>query len=110
MGRLDGKNALVTTSSVVASKGFRNRSAYSATKAALRSLARTWTGAIDTPGLKELNLATTDALNAACRDRVPLGRIGQPHDVGERRCVPGIKDSSYITGAEVFVDGGLAQV
>ncbi|HEY2163556.1 MAG TPA: SDR family oxidoreductase, partial [Gemmatimonadaceae bacterium] len=106
-------------------KGFPNRSVYSATKAALRSFARTWTtdlrerrirvnvvspGATDTPGLRELNSATSEVLASAYRDRVPLGRVGRPEDIAAAVSFLSSDDASYITGVELFVDGGLAQV
>jgi NAD(P)-dependent dehydrogenase (short-subunit alcohol dehydrogenase family) len=117
--------AVILNASVVGSKGFPDRSVYSATKAALRSFARTWTsdlkerrirvnvvspGATDTPGLQELNHATSERLEAAYRDRVPLGRLGRPEDVAAAVAFLASDDASYIAGVELFVDGGLAQV
>jgi NAD(P)-dependent dehydrogenase (short-subunit alcohol dehydrogenase family) len=117
--------AVILNASVVGSKGFPNRSVYSATKAALRSFARTWTtdlrergirvnvvspGATDTPGLRELNHATSEGLEVAYRDRVPLRRLGRPEDIAAAVAFLASDDASYITGVELFVDGGLAQV
>jgi NAD(P)-dependent dehydrogenase (short-subunit alcohol dehydrogenase family) len=117
--------SVILTSSVVGSKGFAGRSVYSATKAALRSFARTWTsdlkkrrirvnvvspGATDTPGLRDLSKADGDGLATLYRDRVPLGRVGRPDDVASAVSFLASDDSSYITGTELFVDGGLAQV
>ncbi len=117
--------SIILTSSLVGSKGFPGRSVYSATKAVLRSFARTWTsdlkarkirvnvvspGAIDTPGLRGLNNKDGEGLNEQFRDRVPLGRVGQPDDIASAVAFLASDDSSYVAGSELFVDGGLAQV
>jgi NAD(P)-dependent dehydrogenase (short-subunit alcohol dehydrogenase family) len=117
--------SVILNASVVGSKGFPNRSVYSATKAALRSFARTWTtdlkerrvrvnvvspGATDTPGLRALSGATSEGLSNAYRDRVPLGRLGRPDDIAAAVSFLASDDASYISGIELFVDGGLAQV
>lgn len=117
--------SIILCSSIVGSKGFAARSVYSATKAALRSFARTWTsdlkdrhirvnvvspGPIDTPGLQELAGTNSEGLSAAYRDRVPLGRVGRPEDIASAVSFLASDDASFITGAELFVDGGLAQV
>ena len=117
--------SIILTSSVVGSKGFANRSVYSATKAALRSFARTWTtdlksrkirvnvispGAIDTAGLRGLAKTDSEGLSELYRDRVPLGRVGRPDDIASAVSFLASDESSYVTGIELFVDGGLAQV
>jgi NAD(P)-dependent dehydrogenase (short-subunit alcohol dehydrogenase family) len=116
---------IILTSSVVGSKGFAGRSVYSATKAALRSFARTWTtdlkarrirvnvispGAIDTPGLRGLSQRDGEGLSELYRDRVPLGRVGRPDDIAGAVSFLASDDGSYVAGTELFVDGGLAQV
>jgi NAD(P)-dependent dehydrogenase (short-subunit alcohol dehydrogenase family) len=117
--------SVILSSSIVGSKGLPNRSVYSATKAALRSFARTWTsdlkdrrirvnvvspGATDTPGLRELNHATGEALASAYRDRIPLGRMGRPEDIAAAVSFLASDEASYVAGTELFVDGGFAQV
>ena len=117
--------SVILSSSIVGSKGFAGRSVYSATKAALRSFARTWTtdlkkrrirvnvvspGATDTPGLRDLAKTDGDGLAALYRERTPLGRVGRPDDVASAISFLASDDSSFITGVELFVDGGLAQV
>jgi NAD(P)-dependent dehydrogenase (short-subunit alcohol dehydrogenase family) len=117
--------SIILTSSVVGSKGFPGVSVYSATKAALRSFARTWTtdlkdrkirvnvvspGAIDTPGLRGLRNVDSEGLNNLYRGGVPLGRIGRPDDIASAVSFLASDDSSYVAGTELFVDGGLAQV
>ncbi len=117
--------SIILTSSVVGSKGFPANSVYSATKAALRSFARTWTsdlkgrnvrvnvvspGVIDTPGLRGLAKADGEALERAYGSRIPLGRVGRPDDVARAVTFLASDDSSYVAGTELFVDGGMAQV
>ena len=119
--------SIILNASIVASKGFSANSVYSATKAAVRSFARTWTtdlkdrrirvnavspGSIDTPGLSDL-LASTEAGQERLRmipNTVPLGRLGTPNEVAKAVVFLASDDSSYITGTELFVDGGFAQV
>jgi NAD(P)-dependent dehydrogenase (short-subunit alcohol dehydrogenase family) len=117
--------SIILTSSIVGSKGFANNSVYSATKAALRSFARTWTtdlqprkirvnvvspGFIDTPGLRHLANTDSEGLNARYRDRVPLGRVGRPEDIASAVSFLASDESSYVSGIELFIDGGVAQV
>lgn len=117
--------SIILTSFIVGSKGFADRSVYSATKAALRSFARTWTadlqprkirvnvvspGFIDTPGLRHLEQANGEDLNARYRDRVPRGRVGRPGDIASAVSILASDESSYISGIELFIDGGVAQI
>ena len=119
--------SIILNASIVASKGLPAHSVYSATKAALRSFARTWTmdlkdrhirvnavspGPIETPGLKQL-LASSDvgAQRAnALSSGVPLGRLGRPDEIAKAVVFLASDDSSFVTGTELFVDGGFAQV
>jgi NAD(P)-dependent dehydrogenase (short-subunit alcohol dehydrogenase family) len=119
--------SIILNASVVASKGLPANSVYSATKAAVRSFARTWTtdlkdrrirvnavspGATDTPGLNDL-LASTEAGQQRLKSLsniVPLGRLGTPNEIAKAVVFLATDDSSYITAAELFVDGGFAQV
>jgi|SRR5882672_902190 len=119
--------SIILNASVVASKGLTANSVYSATKAAIRSFARTWTtdlkgrrirvnavspGVIDTPGLNEL-MGSTEAGQQRLRtiaNSVPLGRLGTPKEIARAVVFLASDDSSYITGIELFVDGGFAQV
>ena len=119
--------SIILNSSIVGSKGLSSNSVYSATKAALRSFARTWTtdlknrrirvnavspGSIDTPGLSGL-LASSPAgeeRKKMISSLTPLGRLGKPEEIARAVVFLASDDSSYVTGAELFVDGGFAQV
>ena len=119
--------SVILNASIVASKGFSSNSVYSATKAAVRSFARTWTtdlkarrirvnavspGPIETPGLDNL-LASSGAGEERLKmlsNNVPLGRLGTPDEIAKAVVFLASDDSSYITGTELFVDGGFAQV
>ena len=119
--------SIVLNASIVASKGLSSNSVYSATKAAVRSFARTWTtdlkdrrirvnaispGPIDTPGLSELlaSSETGEQRRKMISTTVPLGRFGRPEEIAKAVVFLASDDASYITGIELFVDGGFAQV
>ena len=67
-------------------------------------------GAIKTPGLENLAGASGDKLEALFANTVPLGRIGRPEEIAKAVSFLASDAASYITGAELFVDGGFAQV
>jgi len=119
--------SIVLNASIVGSKGLSTNSVYAATKAAVRSFARTWTtdlknrrirvnavspGSIDTPGLSEL-LGSSEAGQQRLKmisSSIPMGRLGTPDEIAKAVVFLASDDSSYITGIELFVDGGFAQV
>jgi NAD(P)-dependent dehydrogenase (short-subunit alcohol dehydrogenase family) len=117
--------SIILNSSIVGSKGFANLSVYNATKAALRSFARSWTtdlqrrkirvnvvspGTIDTPGLRGLAHTDGEGLERLYGDKIPLGRLGRPDEIASAVSFLASADSSYVAGTELFVDGGFAQV
>ena len=67
-------------------------------------------GVIDTPGLSGLMNADAEQLNAAFAERVPLGRLRHPEEIAKAISFLASEESSYVTGIELFVDGGLAQI
>jgi len=119
--------SIILTGSTTGSKGTAAFSVYSATKAAVRNFARSWAidlrgsgirvnvlspGATATPGLLN-GLAKTgqqDALLAAFAAQAPIGRVGEPEETAAVALFLACDDSSYMTGGEIFVDGGIAQV
>lgn len=120
-------SSIVLNASVVGSKGLSSNSVYSATKAAIRSFARTWTtdlkdrrirvnaispGTIDTPGLHDLLASGTAGQERVkmISSAIPLGRFGTPDEIAKAVVFLASDDSSYVTGTELFVDGGFAHV
>ena len=123
---LDG-GSIILNASIAASKGMPALSVYSATKAAVRSFARGWTvdlkarkirvnaispGPIDTPGVKSLGLtdAQLEQFKTEIVGAVPLARMGRPDEIASAALFLASDDSSYVTGIELFVDGGMAQI
>jgi NAD(P)-dependent dehydrogenase (short-subunit alcohol dehydrogenase family) len=119
---LNKGSSVILTGSMVSIKGFAACSVYNASKAAVRSFARTWIvdlkgrdirinvlspGYTDTPGLSHF---VTDQEKAAMVASVPLGRLAVPDDLGKAAVFLASDDSAYITGIELFVDGGAAQI
>jgi NAD(P)-dependent dehydrogenase (short-subunit alcohol dehydrogenase family) len=119
--------SIILNASIVASTGNPAFSVYSATKAAVRSFARTWTldlkerkirvnaispGPINTPGLDGLGqtAGVGDQLKESLLASVPLGRLGTSDDIAKAVVFLASDDSSFVTGTELFVDGGAAQI
>ena len=118
--------SVILTGSTAAVKGGGSFSVYSASRAAVRSMVRTWAldlkgrgirinvvspGPVRTPGLcglvpEEQRQGLFDALAAG----VPLGRLGEPEEVGKTVVFLASDDASFINAAEIYVDGGLAQI
>ena len=119
---------IIITGSMVSIKGFPGFGVYAATKAALRSFARTWSvdlkgrnirvnvispGTVVTPlyknelGLTEEQLRDFVAQAAA---RIPLSRTGMPDEIAKAVVFLASDDASYVNGIELFVDGGAAQI
>jgi NAD(P)-dependent dehydrogenase (short-subunit alcohol dehydrogenase family) len=115
-------SSVILTGSMVSIKGFAACSAYNASKAAVRSFARTWIvdlkgrgirvnvlspGYTDTPGLSQF---LTDQEKASLAASVPLERMATPDDLGKAAVFLASDDSDYVNGIELFVDGGAAQI
>ena len=113
--------SIILNGSIAGVKGYPNFSVYSASKAAVRSFARTWLvdlkerkirvnvlspGTIDTPGLDPFG---ADA-KAAFASLVPRGEIGQPGEIATAALFLASDESSFVNGVELFVDGGTAQI
>jgi NAD(P)-dependent dehydrogenase (short-subunit alcohol dehydrogenase family) len=119
--------SIVLNASIVSIKGMPAFSVYSATKAAVRSFARTWTtdlkarkirvnalspGPIETPGVDTLvkTEAEQKKFRADLAASVPLGRMGEADEIAKAAVFLASDDSSFVSGIELFVDGGMAQV
>lgn len=113
--------SIILNSSIAHLKGMPGASVYSASKAAVRAFARGWTmelkdrnirvnvispGPIDTPFTQPAPQAWKDAMTAA----VPQGRFGRPREIATAVLFLASDDSSYVTGVDLCVDGGLTQV
>ena len=113
--------SIILTASVVSLKGFGASSVYSATKAAVRSFARCWTTDLKARKIR-VNVISPGPIATAMGEsippelaegiarEVPLGRFGTADEVANLALFLASDDSSYITGAEMFVDGGRGQV
>lgn len=116
--------SIILAGSGAGSKGLPALSIYSATKAAIRSLSRTWTtdlksrgirvntisaGMIATPGMQKY-LQHTPGAEQAIKAMTPLDRLGHPDEVGKAVLYLASDESSFVTGVELFVDGGFMAV
>ena len=119
--------SIVLTASIAASKGLPSDSVLSATKAAVRSFARTWTsdlrdrrirvnavspGPTETPAFNEMVASAPAGADTrkTISTSIPLGRPGTPDEIAKAVVFLASEDSSFITGIELFVDGGFAQI
>ena len=120
--------SIVLNASIVATKGSQALSVYSATKAAVRSFARTWSvdlkdrkirvnaispGIIPTPGYNTslgMTQEQVDQFVQSSIPNIPLGRPGTTDEIAKAVSFLASDDSSYVTGIELFADGGLAQI
>jgi NAD(P)-dependent dehydrogenase (short-subunit alcohol dehydrogenase family) len=113
--------SIIMTGSIASVKGFPGMSVYNASKAAVRSFARTWTNDLKdrkirvnvlSPGTIDTGIFT--GVPKEAKDQfvslIPLGRIGQPEEIATAALFLASTDSSFVTGIELFVDGGTAQI
>jgi NAD(P)-dependent dehydrogenase (short-subunit alcohol dehydrogenase family) len=113
--------SIIMTGSIASAKGFPGLSVYNASKAAVRSFARTWTtdlkdrhirvnvispGTIDTGVFTGVPQEVKDQFVSI----IPMGRIGRPREIATAALFLASEDSSFVTGIELFVDGGTAQI
>ena len=115
--------SIILNASIVASKGLADWSVYSASKAAVRSFARTWTTDLKarrirvnalSPGFTDTapwhSIEGAEERMKIISSSVPLGRFGTPDEIAKAVVFLASDDARYITGTELFVDGGFAQV
>ncbi|HEY0754558.1 MAG TPA: SDR family oxidoreductase [Ktedonobacteraceae bacterium] len=124
---LQDGSSIILAASTTSIKGGAAFSVYSATKAAVRSFARSWTldlqarhirvnaispGPVNTPGLSGLAPAgeQSEQLKTFLASTVPLGRLGDPDEIAKVVLFLASDDSSFVTGIELFADGGQAQI
>jgi len=125
---LQAGGSIVLNASIVSSTGSPALSVYSATKAAVRSFARTWSvdlkerkirvnaispGIVPTPGYNTslgMTPAQVDEYVQSSIGNIPLGRPGTPDEIANAVSFLASDESSYVNGIELFVDGGLAQI
>jgi NAD(P)-dependent dehydrogenase (short-subunit alcohol dehydrogenase family) len=118
--------SIILTGSVNTSKAFEGSSVYSATKAAVRSFARSFTvelksrkirvnvvspGPTETPMTRFSDFGVSgEQIKKSLVAAIPLGRMGSPSEVANVVLFLASDDSSFVTGIELFVDGGMAQI
>jgi len=119
--------SIILTASIGGSKGYEGSNVYGATKAAIRSFARSWTvdlkhrkirvnaispGVIETPMTSSMVQSEElgEQLKTNLVSAVPMGRMGSPDEIAKAVSFLASDDSSYVTGIELFVDGGMAQI
>jgi NAD(P)-dependent dehydrogenase (short-subunit alcohol dehydrogenase family) len=112
--------SIILNSSIAGVKGFPGTTVYSASKAAVRSFARTWTAELK--GRIRVNVISPGTIDTAIFDDVPqemkdsfvsiipMARMGQPREIANAALFLASDDSSFVTGIEMFVDGGTAQI
>ncbi len=124
---LNDGSSVILNASVVSGKGLPGSSVYSATKAAVRSFARTWTaeipsskarfnvlspGPIETPIMGKMGMSAEqkDAFTNQIATTIPARRLGKPEEMATVALFLASSDSSYLHGADILADGGLGQV
>jgi NAD(P)-dependent dehydrogenase (short-subunit alcohol dehydrogenase family) len=113
--------SIILNGSIASMKGFPGMSVYNASKAAVRSFARTWTNDLKDRKIR-VNVISPGSIDTAVfvgvpkevKDQfislIPMGRIGESEEIARAALFLASNDSSFVTGIELFVDGGTAQV
>jgi NAD(P)-dependent dehydrogenase (short-subunit alcohol dehydrogenase family) len=113
--------SIIMTGSIASIKGFEGFSVYNASKAAIRSFARTWTLDLKTRKIR-VNVLSPGTIDTGIfvgvpkeiKDQfvsmIPMGRIGEPAEIATAALFLASNDSGFVTGIELFVDGGTAQI
>jgi NAD(P)-dependent dehydrogenase (short-subunit alcohol dehydrogenase family) len=118
---LSDGGSIILTGSVAGVKGTAGFGVYAASKAAIRSFVRTWTtdlkdrhirSNVISPGPVRTPLTNRQSAEVIARmvSTIPMGRIGEPDEVAKAALYLASDDSSFVTGTELFVDGGRAQI
>jgi len=118
---LNDGGSIILNGSVASVKGTAAFGVYAASNAALRSFVRTWTtdlkdrrirSNVVSPGPINTRLASRQAADVIARmvSTIPMGRMGEPEEVAKVALFLASDDSSFVTGIELFVDGGRAQI
>ena len=118
---LSDGGSIILTGSVAGVKGTAAFGVYGATKAALRSFVRTWTSDLKdrhirsnvvSPGPTDTPIVDGQPADAIARivSTIPMGRMGEADEIAKAALFLASDDSSFVTGIELFVDGGRAQV
>jgi NAD(P)-dependent dehydrogenase (short-subunit alcohol dehydrogenase family) len=118
---LSDGGSIIMTGSIASIKGFERFGVYNASKAALRSFARTWTAELKARKIR-VNVLSPGTIETGIFDQIPKdvkdhfvsliprGTIGQPEEIATVALFLASNDSSFVSGIELFVDGGTAQI
>jgi len=116
---LNNGASVILTSTIASLRGFPGRSAYAASKTALRSYARTWTMELKdrgirvntiTPGPCDTPLIDAQVSSPEEAASIPLGRMARPEEIAAAMLFLASEDSSFVAGSELLVDGGMCSV
>jgi NAD(P)-dependent dehydrogenase (short-subunit alcohol dehydrogenase family) len=113
--------SIILNGSIAGSKGFPTFGVYNASKAAVRSFARTWANDLKDRGIRvnvispgPIDTAALAGLGADARKQfesmIPRGTMGRPEEIATAALFLASSDSSFVNGSELFVDGGVAQI
>jgi NAD(P)-dependent dehydrogenase (short-subunit alcohol dehydrogenase family) len=112
--------SIILNGSIASIKGFQGFGVYSASKAAVRSFARTWLVELKDRGIR-VNVISPGPIDTAImeplgdeaknyfKSQIPRGELGRPEEIATAALFLASSDSSFVNGAEIFVDGGTAQ-